>query len=230
MTLPKRLVSLLLVYCFVFSISAKKHLAAHSDIRVPTLVGSFPPTQSPTEVGTLTPWGRAYDFLSSLFASKQTDSADDEDADKEEGLKFRLSEAPGQSEVRATPNVATTVPLSEAETEQILRRLAPIATEAGDEIEFAWRDRSLPPPRTGAIVMQPFPAASDMVAPEQTATGQLEVLRFSPEGDVPIAPNLSVTFSQPMVAVTSQEEAAENVPVQLSPQPKGKWRWVGTKI
>src|SRR5205085_3112338 len=65
--------------------------------------------------------------------------------------------------------------------------------------------------------------------PDQTTVGPLEVVRYSPEGDVPLAPNLSVTFSQPMVAVTSQEDAAENVPVKLSPQPSGKWHWIGTK-
>ena len=52
---------------------------------------------------------------------------------------------------------------------------------------------------------------------------------ISPEGSVPIAPELSITFSQPMVEVTSQEEAATNVPVKLNPQPPGKWRWLGTK-
>jgi len=55
------------------------------------------------------------------------------------------------------------------------------------------------------------------------------VIRYSPEGDVTLAPNLSITFSQPMVAVSSQQEAAENIPVKLLPQPPGKWRWVGTK-
>ena len=32
-----------------------------------------------------------------------------------------------------------------------------------------------------------------------------------------------------MVAVTSQEEAAKVVPVELTPQVEGKWRWLGTK-
>ena len=51
-----------------------------------------------------------------------------------------------------------------------------------------------------------------------------------PEGDVPLAPQLSVTFSQPMVAVTSHDDlAASAVPVRLDPQPPGQWRWVGTK-
>src|SRR5205807_5584169 len=57
----------------------------------------------------------------------------------------------------------------------------------------------------------------------------LEVLRWSPEGDVPVAPQLSITFSQPMVAVTSQTDAAATVPVTLTPTPKGKWRWIGTR-
>jgi hypothetical protein len=57
----------------------------------------------------------------------------------------------------------------------------------------------------------------------------MEVVRFSPQGQVPIAPELSVTFSQPMVAVTSQELAAATVPVKLTPQPSGHWRWLGTK-
>src|SRR5205807_5587690 len=76
---------------------------------------------------------------------------------------------------------------------------------------------------------QPFPAPSEMARPEQTASGPLEVVRYSPAGEVPIAPNLSVTFSQAMVAVTSQEDAAGNVPVKLSPQPPGKWHWIGTR-
>ncbi len=229
MTLPKRLVSLLLVYCFVVSISANKEPASHSGVRVPTLVGIFPQAQSPTEVGTLTPLGRAYDFLSSLFSSKQTNSPGDEDPDKEEGLRFRLSEAPEQAEARPVSKVANATPLSDAETQTILNRLPPLKTDPSDEADFSLREKSLPPPRTGANILQPFPAPNEMTPPEQKATGPLEVLRYSPEGDVPISPNLSITFSQPMVAVTSQEEAAKNVPVRLSPQPPGKWHWIGTK-
>lgn len=61
------------------------------------------------------------------------------------------------------------------------------------------------------------------------AAGPLEVLRYSPEGAVPMAPELSITFSQPMVELTSQDEATINVPVKLNPQPPGKWRWLGTR-
>src|SRR5262249_43019306 len=70
--------------------------------------------------------------------------------------------------------------------------------------------------------------------PVNSTAGSLEVLRFAPEGEVELAPHLSVTFSQPMVAVTSNEDlAASQPPVRLSPQPQGqwagKWRWIGTK-
>src|SRR5439155_922166 len=50
-----------------------------------------------------------------------------------------------------------------------------------------------------------------------------------PEGEVKLAPDLNITFSQPMVAVTSQQQAAEYAPVELSPQVEGRWRWLGTK-
>ena len=81
---------------------------------------------------------------------------------------------------------------------------------------------------TGATVLGAFPPKPGKPAPK-VAKGPLEVVRFAPEGDVPLAPHLSVTFSQPMVAVTSLEELASETPVRLEPTPKGKWRWVGTK-
>ena len=56
------------------------------------------------------------------------------------------------------------------------------------------------------------------------------LLRYAPQGNVPLAPQVSVTFSQPMVAVTSLADlAAHEVPVKISPEPPGKWRWIGTR-
>jgi len=151
-------------------------------------------------------------------------------SDEDEGLRFRLSEGTDQPEVRPTTNLAPSTSLSNAETEAVLKRLPPIKSETGDETDFALRQQSLPPPRTGITVMQPFPAANEVVVPPKSPTvGPLEVIRYSPEGDVPIAPSLSITFSQPMIAVTSQEEAAKYVPVKLAPEPPGKWRWIGTQ-
>jgi len=145
------------------------------------------------------------------------------------GLRFRLSEGTEQPEARPATTPVSTTALSDAETEAVLKRLPPIKSETSDETDFATRSQSLPPPRTGLTIAQPFPAANEMAPPDSTTAGTLEVIRYSPQGDVPITPNLSVTFSQPMVAISSQEEAAKYVPVKLTPEPHGKWRWIGTK-
>jgi uncharacterized protein YfaS (alpha-2-macroglobulin family) len=147
------------------------------------------------------------------------------------GLRFRLSEGAEASEQPPEARVAAATRLSDSEVQNVLKRLPPVKAEAGDEQEFALRESSLPVPRTGKTINAVFPAPNEMNRPDVTANaGPLEVLRHSPEGEVPLAPQLSVTFSQPMVAVTSQAElAAGNVPVQLTPQPQGRWRWVGTK-
>src|SRR5206468_5337693 len=83
----------------------------------------------------------------------------------------------------------------------------------------------------GTTVTGTFPApATSLLPPKGNDAGKdLRVLRFMPEGKVPLAPELSVTFSQPMVAVTSQGDAAGVQPVKLAPQPPGNWRWIGTR-
>ncbi|HEY0077686.1 MAG TPA: alpha-2-macroglobulin family protein [Pyrinomonadaceae bacterium] len=165
--------------------------------------------------------------LMSESATDETSSAAEEER---RGLQFRLSEGAEQAEAASQANrVVAATRLSESATEAVLRRLPPLKVEAGDAQEFALRERSLPRPRTGATINNSFPAPEQTSPREQANTGALEVVRYSPEGDVPLAPQLSVSFSQPMVAVTSQDEAAKSVPVQLSPQVKGKWRWIGTK-
>ncbi|HYY95428.1 MAG TPA: alpha-2-macroglobulin family protein [Pyrinomonadaceae bacterium] len=175
-------------------------------------------------------------FSPRTYASDMNDTADRADdapdAPAPKGLRFRLSEGAEQSEKAVPRPVAPATRLSEGETARVLQRLPPLKEEAGDEQEFALRERSLPAPRAGATVLSAFPSTEERRAPpesEAAAGGELQVLRYSPQGDVPLAPQLSVTFSQPMVAVTSQEEAAKVVPVELKPQPAGRWRWLGTK-
>ncbi len=146
------------------------------------------------------------------------------------GAGLRLSA--GQEEVaRATP--APTVPaqpLAAADMLAVLGRLPPLEAAAGDQQAFALRPASLPAPRPGKTIELPFPPPTAPAAPAESAAGPLEVLRYQPDGDVPLAPYLSVTFNQPMVALTGLADLAEGAaPVKLSPQPAGKWRWVGTK-
>ena len=149
-----------------------------------------------------------------------------DDTDKR-GLQFRVSERNAKPQSRETKTSPTTTPLSNLQIANILRRLSPLRMDTDDQQPFAFRARTLPPPLTGKTINVAFPATENIAAPE-SSVGPLRVLRYSPEGDVPLAPNLSVTFSQPMIAVSSQVEAATNVPVRLSPEVPGKWRWIGT--
>ena len=124
-----------------------------------------------------------------------------------DGLKFRLSEGVEGAEQRVKRGLAPTDPLSDPNS--LLKRLPAIKTDKDDQTEFAKRIGTLPPPKTGQKVPVKFPS-DEMRNPPGANGGQtLEVLRHSPDGEVSLAPDLSVTFSQPMVAVTSQEEAAK---------------------
>ena len=150
--------------------------------------------------------------------------------DDPRGLVFRLSEGrPGPAPADLARAATTVDPLPEAETRRLLDRLPPLEREAQARA-FAFPAQSLPAPRPGRTESMAFPPAGTAPPPEAAASGPLSVLRRMPEGDVPLAPNLGVTFSQPMVALTSHEELARSaVPVTLSPQPPGEWRWVGTR-
>ncbi|MDQ6785373.1 MAG: MG2 domain-containing protein, partial [Acidobacteriota bacterium] len=149
--------------------------------------------------------------------------------DSTNGLKFRLSEGAEGAENRSVTPPANGDALSESETANLLKRLPAVKAEADDQKDFAKREGSLPAPKTGKIIPVKFPASEQRGTPKVNLGNTLEVVRYSPEGVVKLAPDLNVTFSQPMVAVASQEQAAQNVPVQVSRLPEGKWRWLGTK-
>ncbi len=217
MTLPSRLVSILLVYCFVVAPAVPQAATVQSANRATNRSG-------PDVDRSI--FDRTFNFLSSLLLSS---GAADESSKEESGLKFRLSEAPSQPAAKAVNKIVSASVLSANETQAILNRLPPLQIDPNDQVDFALREKSLPPPRTGAITMQPFPGAGGSAPADQNLRAPLEVVRYSPEGEVPVAAALSITFSQPMVPVTSQQEAAENVPVKLSPTAPGKWHWIGTK-
>ncbi len=149
------------------------------------------------------------------------------------GPGFRLSDADGDAP-SARANAAAAEPLGAAETAKLFARLPRMKTDPSDVQSFALRTGSIRAPRPGETVTEPFPPASS--APRPAAPGPndtpppLTVTRHEPDGNVPLAPYLSVSFSAPMVPVTSHQDLAElPVPVKLTPEPPGKWRWVGTQ-
>ncbi|MGE3763679.1 MAG: alpha-2-macroglobulin family protein [Kofleriaceae bacterium] len=147
------------------------------------------------------------------------------------GLDLRVSDGKSGAPAFDRAKLAPATKLSEADAQQLLSRAKAITPDAQDTQAFALRPKSLPPPRTGTVIKSSFPAPpSTLLPPKPNDAGKdLTVLRYMPEGNVPLAPELSVTFSQPMVAVTSQDDAAATTPVKLTPQPKGRWRWIGTR-
>jgi uncharacterized protein YfaS (alpha-2-macroglobulin family) len=156
---------------------------------------------------------------------------EDSKAVKEEakGLEFRLREGEGKTASGETPPVSQAVKLSDADADAIFRRLPPIDAETSDNTDFSMRGGSLPPPKTGKVIPVKFPSGDQQTAPLTENSAALEVVRVSPNSSVPLVTDLSVTFSQPMIAVSSQTKASETVPVILTPEVKGKWRWLGTK-
>ncbi len=89
---------------------------------------------------------------------------------------------------------------------------------------------SLSPPRVGDTIDTAFPPPVDVPPPVVDDDAPLEVVRFQPEGDVALAPFLSVTFNQPMVPLATVEQLEEaDVPVRIEPAVPGRWRWIGTR-
>ena len=125
--------------------------------------------------------------------------------------------------------------LSDEDKKTVLKRLPTLKAGADDRKDFAFRPRSKPAPRKGKTVKGSFPSTKTAKKPDVDPNAaakkkELTVLRFSPEGEIPLAPNLSVTFSQPMIPVTAHKELGKKAPpVRLWPKVAGKWRWIGTR-
>ena len=120
--------------------------------------------------------------------------------------------------------------LSDTEISAVTDRLpAWDADPDGDSVDFNRPAETLPPPRTGATIDSPFPAGSEVAAPV-VDSGPLEVLRVQPEGEVGIAPFVSITFNQAMVPLTTLAQLDEiDVPVTITPSLPGRWQWIGTR-
>lgn len=130
------------------------------------------------------------------------------------------------------PDRETTVPgdpLDSDDVGRLLNRLPDLQAQADDQVDFKRPPDTRPRPVPGATVDQQFPPPVDDEAPEITS-GPLEVVRFQPEGPVDLAPFISVTFTEPMVALStvSQVEAAD-IPITITPEMPGRWIWLGTK-
>lgn len=74
----------------------------------------------------------------------------------------------------------------------------------------------------------PVPPKGDI---ETRDYGPLKVLRGHPIGKVKKMGMMTVAFNQPMIPLTSLENQRKiPVPVQISPKPAGKFKWLGTTV
>jgi uncharacterized protein YfaS (alpha-2-macroglobulin family) len=147
-----------------------------------------------------------------------------------QGLSILLSD--GQAVPAQVEEMVPTrgEPLSAEEIEAILARLTPWKADQGLETDFRLPEEVLPPPLTGNTIQDVFPTADEMAGPQPVFGEELQVLRFAPEGEVAIAPFISVTFNQPMVPLNTLEALSEEeAPVQVTPSISGSWRWLGTR-
>ena len=149
--------------------------------------------------------------------------------DGDQPFVIHLSDGTAQDQEQEPIPLAVTSPLSPEEIDAILARLPALQVAPGDQVEFKLPGDPIPPPRPGQTIDQTFPVDTE-AQPPVVPSGPLEVLRFAPEGEVPIAPTINITFNQPMVPLgTLAQLSEEDVPVKITPDIPGTWSWVGTR-
>ena len=146
-----------------------------------------------------------------------------------QSLALHLSEGRSQGLAAIPISLVQGDELDATAVAAILARLTDWTIDDTLSKDFNWPVQTLPPPRTGQTIDQNFPPA-DTVVPIDVPTGPLKVLRYQPEGDVAIAPFVSITFNQPMVPLGTVSQLADaDVPAIITPTLAGRWQWIGTR-
>lgn len=144
---------------------------------------------------------------------------------------FSLSEGSAAAVTAEPVTIAAGTQLTVDEAIALLDRLPAWDVPDDDELDFNVPPQTLGPPLVSETVEAPFPPPVDPpTVPDAVAEGPLEVLRFQPEGEVDVAPFLSLTFNEPMVPLATLDQLDEaEVPVVVEPAVDGRWRWIGTR-
>ncbi|MCU1368536.1 MAG: hypothetical protein JWN39_4175, partial [Ilumatobacteraceae bacterium] len=121
-------------------------------------------------------------------------------------------------------------PIDDAGLQAVIARLPDWTAGQAPTTTFNWPTQSRPVPQVGATVDVPFPAPVTEPPAPPVSSGPLHVLRSQPNGDVPIAPFVSITFDEPMVPIATVGQLADaDVPAAISPAVPGHWQWIGTQ-
>ncbi|MBI9043861.1 MAG: hypothetical protein JEZ06_05205 [Anaerolineaceae bacterium] len=165
----------------------------------------------------------------------ESDNIEDEKVpsnEETEETTFNLQLSDGQPEPTVVEELplSSGEPLSSEEIAMILNRLPEMESQPEDQQDFKLPGDPIPPPQPGENIDLPFPPPPESALSPEVDSGPLEVLRFAPEGEIPMAPFINVTFNQPMVALgTLSQLSEEDVPVLIKPALEGKWTWIGTR-
>lgn len=149
---------------------------------------------------------------------------------EDQGLQIKFSS--GENETTSAERLKSVKgeALSREERQALLNRLP--AFEKPLEAEpFQKRLSTRPAPRPGKTVPEAFPT-KDQVSPrpDNPESGPLRILRYAPEGKVAVGAAVSITFSQPMIPITSHDDLqAGSLPIEMTPALEGQWRWLGTQ-
>ncbi len=85
-------------------------------------------------------------------------------------------------------------------------------------------------------VMKQFPPEEELLPPveamEEALSGELTVVRHMPDGEINNdVPHMTITFSEPMIAIGSVQDVSDqgNAGVSIVPDVEGRFRWLGSK-
>ena len=136
--------------------------------------------------------------------------------------------------------------LTPDQLEQLFQRAScKLVEEPMDKQDFFKREASIKAPKTNKIIETPFPPTAserqedfdiDIEQLQKLAkqgAGPLIIERYSPSENqinYPLS-MVTLTYSQPMIAVSSLDEQinVEDMGISLTPKIEGRWRWLGTK-
>ena len=166
----------------------------------------------------------------------------DEVQDNDNHTTIEIGIPPANTDVQAQRQQS----LTPEQLEQLFQRTSSeLVRELPDEQDFVQREASIKAPKTSKTIETPFPPAAvdrpeDLVLDIEQLhnrakqdAGPLIIERYSPsenQVDHPLC-TVTLTYNQPMFAVSSLDEQirAEDLGISLIPRIEGRWTWAGTK-
>ncbi|CAF2837622.1 unnamed protein product [Rotaria sp. Silwood2] len=120
-----------------------------------------------------------------------------------------------------------------------------LIAESVDDQKFFKREVTIKPPKASKVIQTPFPpplsdrkedfdiSIEELKQLVKKEAGPLIIERHSPNTEEidHVLSTVSLTFSQPMIAIVSLHEQMnpEDLGISLTPKIEGRWRWIDTK-